>query len=155
PIEGMPDDGIEIVEPGFPAQHREHLVRPGDERRRIAGAARLHLHDERAAGDPLHALDDLAHAVAVPVADVQGDRWPPVLEVGEGIEMSGGQVFNMDVVAHPGSVWRVVVGTEDRYMRALADRPLCRHFDQQGGTPGRLTDATLRIRACDIEVAEG
>ena len=64
------------------------------------------------AGHPLHAVDDLAHAVAVAVADVECGRGAPATQVGEGVQVRRGQVLDMDVVTHAGAITGRVVGAE-------------------------------------------
>ena len=69
--------------------------------------------------------------------------------------MGGGEVADMDIVAHAGAVGRVVIGAVDGDMAALADRRLDRDLDQMGGAGGRLARAALRIGAGDVEIAKG
>src|SRR3546814_9985832 len=54
------------------------------------------------------------------------------------IDMGGGEVADMDIVAHPGSVGRVVIGAVDGDVAALADRGLYGDLDQMRGTGGGL-----------------
>src|SRR3546814_9305217 len=70
------------------------------------------------------------------------------------IDMGGGEVADMDIVAHPGSVGRVVIGAVDGDVAALADRGLYGDLDQMRGTGGGLAGATLRIGAGDVEIAQ-
>ncbi len=123
-------------------------------RRRIAGAARLFAHVELEAGDLLDAREDFAHAVAMPIADVRDQRLAAGAQVVERIQVRGGEVFDVDVVAHAGAVGRRVVGAEHRQVRALADRGLAGHLDQQRGGARRLADAALRVGAGHVEIAQ-
>src|SRR3546814_19334110 len=66
--------------------------------------------------------------------------------------MGGGEVADMDIVAHPGSVGRVVIGAVDGDVAALADRGLYGDRDQMRGTGGGLAGPTLRISASDLEI---
>src|ERR1700679_634573 len=68
------DDRVQIIEPGRPAELRADAVGPGDQYRRIARAPRLLADAERLSGHALHAVEYLAHAVAVAVAAVEHRR---------------------------------------------------------------------------------
>ena len=99
-------------------------------------------------------VEHLAHAVAVPVAAVGDQRLAAVAQVVERIQVRGGEILDVDVVAHAGAVGRRVVGAEDRQVGALADRGLAGDLDQQRGLARRLADAALRVGAGDVEVAQ-
>ena len=64
------------------------------------------------------------------------------------------EVADMDIIAHPGAVRRVIVGAIYRYMAALPHRRFHRDLDEVGGARSRLAGAALRVGARDIEVAE-
>src|SRR5262252_4404177 len=72
PIERRADDSGEVVVAGLPVERSLDPSGIGDERRRIAGAARAFAHGQLAADHLLHGMDDLAHARAAAVAAVEG-----------------------------------------------------------------------------------
>ncbi len=70
-------------------------------------------------------------------------------------EMRGGQVTDVDIIAHAGSVRRVVIGSEDRDLRAQADAGLGRDLDQVSEVLAPLARSPLGIGAGDVEIPEG
>ena len=72
----------------------------------------------------------------------------------QGENMSVGKIADMDIIAHAGTVGRVVIGAEDRHVISLAQRSLDRNFDQMRCTCGRLARSALRIGTRDIEIAQ-
>src|SRR3954447_303223 len=84
---------------GHPAELRADLLAGGDELRGVAGAARVLLDGDLAGGGLARRLDDLAHGVAEPVAEVV-DR---VLAGADRIhreQVRAAEVLDVDVVAH-------------------------------------------------------
>ena len=117
--------------PGQGGEDPAHCRRPGpaDRRRGAAPAAR----SIRPVGDPVDAVEHLEHREAAAIAAIhdvallgRGDQ--PL----ERVDMGGGEVADMDIVAHAGAVGRVVVGAVDVDMAALAGRRLDRDLDQMG-----------------------
>src|SRR5215510_4830999 len=104
PIQRGAHDGVDVVEFRLPAEDVTHLVRLGDQRRRITRTARFLAHREFDTGDFLDARDHFADAVAVTVAAVRDQRFTSVAQVGQGVDVCGGEVFDMDVVAYPGAI---------------------------------------------------
>ena len=71
----------------------------------------------------------------------------------QGEEMRGGEIGDMDIVAHAGAVGRVEIVAEDADALPLAQRRFDRDLDEVGGAGGGLAGAPLRIGACDVEIA--
>ncbi len=69
--------------------------------------------------------------------------------------MRGGQIADMDIIAHPGAVGRRIIGAINSDTPALAQRRLDRDLDEVRGTNGRLPAALLRIGARHVEIAQG
>ena len=105
-------------------------------------------------GDLLHAREHFAHAVAVAVTAVRDERFAAGAQVVERVQVRGGEIFDVDVVAHTGAVGRREVGAEDRQVRAFAHGRFDRRLDQQRGLARRLADAALRVGAGDVEITQ-
>src|SRR5579871_5060495 len=100
----MLDDGVEAIEPRRPSEQRADLVGAGDQRRRVALAPRLLPDRQWFCGDSLDAVEHLADAVTVAVADVADRGSAATAQVLERVDMRAGQIVDMHVVTHSGSV---------------------------------------------------
>src|SRR6185437_6677579 len=107
-------NAVQIVELRPPAELATDALGARHEHRRIPGTARLLAHRKLLARDALDTRQDLAHAVAVPVAAVEHRRRSPTPEVVERVQVRPRQVLHVDEVAYAGAVGCVVVGAEDR-----------------------------------------
>ena len=76
----------------LPAEFALEPVAARDQLGRVAGTARLFDHVQAHAGDALDRVDDLAHAVAVPIAAIQGQRCAAGAKMVERLEVRGGQI---------------------------------------------------------------
>ena len=68
--------------------------------------------------------------------------------------MRGGEIADVDVIAHAGAVGRGVIGAEHGDAVALARGRFHRDFDEVGGAGRALARAALAISASDVEVAQ-
>src|ERR1039458_6184025 len=147
-------DDVELVQPGHPAEQRADTLSARDQCRRIAFATSFLPDHQRLAGDTLHALQHLAHAVAVAVAAVAYRRAAAAAQIVERIDVGAGEILDVDIVAHAGAVWGVVIGAVDRNLPPLTDDGLTGDLDQQGCVARGLADPRLGIRAGNIEVTQ-
>src|SRR5688572_7952333 len=154
PVERGAHDGVQLVVLRRPLEQLAHAVALGDQAGRVARAARLFADVEFGAGDALHAVEYLAHAVAMPVTHVGRERIAAGPQVIQGVEMRAGEIGDVNVVAYAGAVRGRVVRAEHRQLTALADRVFGRHLDEQRGLGRGLADAALGVRTRDVEVAQ-
>ncbi len=99
------------------------------DRGQIAGAARGDLVRDGDAVDALKGLHHVQHAVSVAGAEVEDIFAAVIHHIVDGGDVAAGEVDDMDIVAHAGSVRRVVVVAEDVQMVPapdgdLRDKPL-------------------------------
>ncbi len=118
-----------------------------DQGRRVSGAAWCLSFGQRVPRHGLDHPDDVADAVAAPVAAVQCRGFAAAAQVGQRLQVGVGQVLHVDVVAHAGAVGCRVVGAEDRDVFALADGDLAGDLRQQRGLRRGLADAALADRS--------
>ena len=118
PGPGGGDDVFELGVFRLPAQFADRLVRGGHQPGRVAGAARLLDGRNRLAGHLLAHLDDLAHGVAVAVAQVVEAL--PARRQAEDVRL--GQVEDVDVIADAGAVGRRIIRAVNLAVRLLAQR---------------------------------
>ena len=126
PIHRRLDDEAKVVEARPPAETLADAAVGGDQRRRIAGAARPDPPFQAALGDRAHRFQNLAHGEAMAVAAIEHDALAARDEVVERLDVSVGEVADVNVVAHAGAI-----GGRDNRRR----RPPCRRADR--GPPGR------------------
>ena len=88
------------------------------------------------------------------VADVERSGGATGAQVSEGVHMRGGQVFDVDVVAHASAIRGGVIGAKNRHLRSLAHRRLAGDLDQQCGVGCRLADAPAGVRPRDVEITQ-
>ncbi len=88
------------------------------------------------------------------VAAVQRGRGAAAAQVVQRLQVRGGHILDVDVVAHAGAVGRGIVRAEHAQLRASPERDLAGDLEQQGGVLRALADARLRIAAGDVEVAQ-
>src|SRR5690606_23947624 len=117
PVERARHDVPQVVMTGCPAEHPPDLGGFGHQRRRIPRAARRFLFFDRVTRDGLDHLDDFPDAVAAPVAAVQCRGFAAATQVLESLEVRCGEILDMDVVAYPRAVGRIVVRPEDMETR--------------------------------------
>ena len=155
PVQRGAHDRVQIVQLRAPAEEGADPVGAGDQDRGIAGAAGRFDHLEgvslRSArrspaprarcsrGRSRSSAYCGSAAAAQVIEGLQVRRWP---DLRRGCSRAR--------PCHP--AW--VVRAENRHVRALADRCLAGHLDQQGRLSGRLADAAVRIRSGDVEVAQ-
>jgi hypothetical protein len=90
----------------------------------------------------------------VAIADVRHERLAAGAQIVERIEMSAGQIVDVNVIAYAGAVGCRIVGAENREVRSLANRRLAGDLDEQCGGARRLADAAVRIRSGHVEVPQ-
>src|SRR3569832_1649252 len=96
PLQRGLHDRVEVIELRAPAQLGTDAVGAGDQNRRIARPACFLTNCERPAGNTFDAFEHFSDAVATTIADVQ-DYWSASLtQVGQGGEMGGRQVLDMN-----------------------------------------------------------
>src|SRR6202163_2255461 len=145
PGERAAHDGVEIVEPWAPEELGPDAAGARHQRSGIPGSARLLENRQSLSRHPFDALQNLPHAVAVAVADVESGGGAPAAQVAQGIHVSRRQVLDVDVVAHAGAVGGGIVGAEDRDVRSLAESGFAGDLDQQRRVRGGLADAAAGI----------
>ena len=154
PGERVSDDGLEIVQSGFPSKRLLNSLSSRDQHRRIARAPVLQACFEVDAGNPLYRLDDLQHGKAAAVAAIESCACPTSSQIVEREHVGMCEIRDVDIVSQAGSVGRRVIRSEDVEMAALAKSRLRRHLDEMRRPLAGLPAAALRIGACHIEVAE-
>ena len=127
------------AELGLPAEFTLGLGGVGVAGGDVAGATRLDRERNRVAGSLLVRLDDLKYRVSVTGAQVVGEHAGALDLVDDG-DVALGQIDNVDVVAHTGSVGRVIVVTEHLNLLELAECNL-------GDVGGQVCRDALRILA--------
>ena len=68
--------------------------------------------------------------------------------------MGGSQIFDVDVVTHPGAIGCVVVGTKYRHVRTRAYSDLAGDFGEQSGFGGALSDTATRVCTGHVEITQ-
>ena len=100
-------------------------------------------------------MDDIQHAVAVAGAQVADEQAGLLLQLFDGSNMAAGQVDNMNVVAHAGSVGGRVVIAKDVDLLQLADSDLGDvGHEVVGDAVGVLADQAGRMRTDGVEVTQ-
>ena len=127
------------AELGLPAEFTLGLGGVGVAGGDVAGATRLDRERNRVAGSLLVRLDDLKYRVSVTGTQVVGEHAGALDLVDDG-DVALGQIDNVDVVAHAGSVGRVIVVTEHLNLLELAECNL-------GDVGGQVCRNALRILA--------
>src|SRR3974390_243015 len=111
----------------LPSQQTLRLLGAGDEHGRISGTARHFSNGNRMTGDMAGDVDDLADGETAAAAEV-ANQLLLAFQALQGEDMRGGEVVDVDVITHAGSVFRGVVATKDGDKLALAER----HLQNQG-----------------------
>src|SRR3546814_14594312 len=100
--------------------------------------------------------DLLEHRIAAPIARVHrqvacrfGDQR------GERIDMRGGEIADMDIVAHAGAVGGGEISAEHRDMAALAGRRHDRDLDQVRRTGGRARMSVVEGKSLSVSLVSG
>ncbi len=151
----MRHDRVEIGKFRRPWQRRRKTGGIGDQRRRIARAARLHHPLDLSAARPVHRIEHIEHRESAPIAAIHRQRAPRLCDHRlERQDMRRCQIADMDIVAHSGAVGGVVIAAIDRDPLASAQRRLAGDLDQMRRARSGLSCAPLRIGARDVEVAQ-
>src|SRR3569623_2039149 len=137
PGERMRDDRVEVLELRLPVEARMDALDIGDQRRRIAVAARRDVDLEVDAADALDRRAPLAHRGAAAIAAVEGRADAARTQMRERGRMRGDEVADMDVVALAGAVGRRILGAVDVELGALAERGFARDLDEVRRAVGR------------------
>src|SRR5439155_26850358 len=103
PGERAAHDAVEIVKARAPAEFGPDAIGARHQRSGVPGPARLLANRQTLSRHPLDALQNLPHAVAMAVADVESERGAAAPQVAQGIHVSRRQVLDVDVVAHAGA----------------------------------------------------
>jgi hypothetical protein len=136
-----------------PAEQPLELASVGDELGRVAGAPRRLVARDGQAAHALDGLDDGAHGVSAPRADVGGEALAATPEVPEREQVRAREVDDVHVVAHGRAVGRRVVGAEELQRRAARRR---RDRERDEVALGRvvLAELAVRVGARGVEVAQ-
>src|SRR5690606_17526282 len=154
PVQGCPNDLVDVVETGRPPQGFADPAGVRDQHGRIAAAARLFPDVERQAARFFHRPEYLTNAVAVAVAAVESDRCAAATQIVQRLDMGIGEVFDVDVVAHAGAVGSWIIGAEDGNVGTHTDRRFTGYLYQKRRLGGGLADPAFRVGARDVEVAQ-
>ena len=154
PGERVSDDGLEVVQSGFPSKRLLDSLGARDQHRRIARAPVLQACFEIDAGDPLYRLDDLQHGIAAAVAAIESRACPTSSQIVEREHVGMCEIRDVDIVPQAGSIGRRIIRSEHIEMAAFAESRLRRNLDQVRRPLAGLPAAALRIGACHIEVAQ-
>ncbi len=139
---------------GPPSKNLADPIGAGHQRGWVAGATGLLRHLERALIQLLNHAQHFAHGIAVTVAAIECDRGATGTQVVHRPQVGICEVFDVDVVADTCAVGRGIVGPEDRYARAGADRCLAGDFHEQCRGGVGVAHGAPRIAARNVEVAK-
>ena len=139
----------------FPAQLALGLGGVGPALGDVAGAARVDDVGQLAPAGFAEGVDDVQHAVSVAGAQVADEQTGLLLQLFDGRHMAAGQVNDVDVVAHAGTVGRGVVVAKDVDFFQLADSHLGDvGHEVVGDAVGVLANEAGGMRTDGVKVAQ-
>src|SRR3546814_4326461 len=120
----------------------------------VARAPRRDAHGKCGAGCALHRLDHLAHGIAVAVAAIQRQAFPPATEMVERADVGLRKVADVNEIANTGAIRRIIVVSEDLHSRPLSGRRLAGYLAEVGRVGGDLPGPADRVGAGHVEVSQ-
>ena len=90
----------------------------------------------------------------MPIGAIDDGAFSAGAEIIERQHMGTGEIGDVNIIANTGAIGRFIIGTENTHASAASRCGFGGCFNEMGSTRRGLARTSLRIGACDIEIAQ-